>query len=182
MPGITKKRIAEAYLALADHKPVDKITVKDLVEECGITRQTFYYHFRDLPEVLEWMVAQFTRALLDKTLDQSPQAAMRILVGEVTAQASLLDKLMHSRRREDIERLFLGAVRSYLMMVMRQSPVLGEFSVDDLGTTLTFYSWGIAGLLIESCQRPNADLDALADQLWRLVSGQMLPKHTPCND
>ncbi len=36
-------------------KPMDKITVKDLVEICGVNRQTFYYHFDDVYDLLEWV-------------------------------------------------------------------------------------------------------------------------------
>ena len=48
-----KERIAASFAALAQKKPVDKITVKELVELCGISRQTFYYHFQDLLEVMQ---------------------------------------------------------------------------------------------------------------------------------
>ena len=49
-----KKTIAETLFRLLERKPVDKITVKELVDACGISRQGFYYHFRDIMEVVEW--------------------------------------------------------------------------------------------------------------------------------
>ena len=48
-----KRTIAEMLIKLLEHKPVDKITVKELVDACGISRQTFYYHFQDIMEVIE---------------------------------------------------------------------------------------------------------------------------------
>ena len=39
-------------------KPIDKITIKDLVEKCGLNRQTFYYHFDDVYDLLEWIFEQ----------------------------------------------------------------------------------------------------------------------------
>ena len=53
MSQLTKKAIVEATLRLAEKHPLNKITVRDIVEECGITRNTFYYHFHDIYEVLE---------------------------------------------------------------------------------------------------------------------------------
>ena len=53
MPVNMKAMIAETFLTLAGQKNVDKITVKDLVEACGISRQTFYYHFQDIIDVVE---------------------------------------------------------------------------------------------------------------------------------
>lgn len=43
-----------AALKLAAKKDIDKITVKDITEECHITRQTFYYHFQDVADMLDW--------------------------------------------------------------------------------------------------------------------------------
>ena len=49
MPLDMKDNIAEAARRLLMENNVKKLTVKDIVEECQITRQTFYYHFRDIP-------------------------------------------------------------------------------------------------------------------------------------
>ena len=54
MPLDVKTAVADAFQELLARKDVDKITVKDLVEACGISRQTFYYHFRDIVDVMEW--------------------------------------------------------------------------------------------------------------------------------
>ena len=58
MPVQVKPMIAEAFIRLSKQKNIDKITVKDLVEACGISRQTFYYHFQDILEVIEWSLDQ----------------------------------------------------------------------------------------------------------------------------
>lgn len=53
MPSFTKKAIMETFLRLMEKKPLEKITVRDLVDECGINRNTFYYYFQDIYAVLE---------------------------------------------------------------------------------------------------------------------------------
>ena len=45
MSGFTKEIIAKTFTELLDEKPMSKITVKDIVERCGVNRNTFYYHF-----------------------------------------------------------------------------------------------------------------------------------------
>ena len=45
----TKNAIVEAFWQLLDEKPFNKITVKNIVELCGVNRNTFYYHFSDTP-------------------------------------------------------------------------------------------------------------------------------------
>ena len=44
----TKKAIAFALKDLLSEKPLDKITINDIAEDCGINRMTFYYHFKDI--------------------------------------------------------------------------------------------------------------------------------------
>ena len=48
MPVDMKKLIAEAVHTLLIEKKVKKLTVKDIIEECHMTRQSFYYHFEDI--------------------------------------------------------------------------------------------------------------------------------------
>ena len=55
MPIDMKGTIAQAAMTLLTEKYVKKLTVKDIVEECHITRQTFYYHFADIPEMFRWI-------------------------------------------------------------------------------------------------------------------------------
>ena len=50
MPGFTRQIILHTLTELMNEKPLSKITVKDIVERCGVNRNTFYYHFRDIPD------------------------------------------------------------------------------------------------------------------------------------
>ena len=59
-----KKTIAEAARKLLIDKNVKKLTVKDIVAECQITRQTFYYHFEDIPALIQWVIKQSIPQLL----------------------------------------------------------------------------------------------------------------------
>ena len=45
MPNFTKIAIQQSFLRLLSQRPITKITVKDIVEDCGINRNSFYYHF-----------------------------------------------------------------------------------------------------------------------------------------
>lgn len=56
--NLTEKAIKDAFLKLLDEKPLNRITVKDIVEECGINRNSFYYHFPDIPSLVERIVTE----------------------------------------------------------------------------------------------------------------------------
>jgi len=53
--NITRNALAESLISLGLHKDIDKITVAEIVEKCGVNRQTFYYHFDDKYELLRWI-------------------------------------------------------------------------------------------------------------------------------
>lgn len=52
---LTKNALAHSLKSLMEHTPLNKITVKHLVENCGVNRQTFYYHFQDIYALLGWI-------------------------------------------------------------------------------------------------------------------------------
>lgn len=63
----TKYRIAESLKKFMEKKPFDKITVKEVIEDCDITRPTFYYHFEDMYDLLKWMFDTELLTLLEKS-------------------------------------------------------------------------------------------------------------------
>lgn len=101
MPVNMKAMIAETFLTLAGLKNVDKITVKDLVEACGISRQTFYYHFQDIIDVVEWLVERNTQTMLERSLAAGdPREAIRIFVADAVEKRDLIQRLLASQRLE----------------------------------------------------------------------------------
>ena len=81
MPGFTRQIILQTLTELMNEKPLSKITVKDIVERCGVNRNTFYYHFQDIPDAVEAMVREELDEIL--TSQQAPESVsecMEILV------------------------------------------------------------------------------------------------------
>lgn len=54
-PELTKQLIAQTLKKLMTHIPLDKISVRDIVESCEINRKTFYYHFHDKQALICWI-------------------------------------------------------------------------------------------------------------------------------
>ena len=64
MSQMTKRALVASLKDLLAEKPLDKITVTDLTEHCGVNRMTFYYHFKDIYDLVEWAcIESATRAL-----------------------------------------------------------------------------------------------------------------------
>ena len=54
MAQMTKNALADSLKTLLETRTVDKITISDITEHCGVNRMTFYYHFQDIYDLLEW--------------------------------------------------------------------------------------------------------------------------------
>ena len=175
MPVNVKAMIADAFLKLSREKNIDKITVKDLVEECGISRQTFYYHFQDILEVIEWSAEQAFDRLLERSLAASePEAVFQAFIAGAEDAEQLLQKLLRSQRREQIEGILVRSVRTYLRELAVKTDVpKPEIPYEDMEIALNFCTYGIVGLLLEGCGKKRDDRQKLARQMCHLLSGRI---------
>lgn len=79
MASLTRRSIMNSFVRLLEERPVNKISVKDIVEDCGINRNTFYYHFSDVPELVEEIVKAEADAIVGtriSSLEECVEAAM----------------------------------------------------------------------------------------------------------
>ena len=165
-----KSMIADAFMTLSKTKDVDKITVTDLVKACHISRQTFYYHFQDILEVLEWSVQQAFQEILAHSMDtEGPEDTLRSFIESSSEADALLKKLLHSQRREQIETILVNAVRSYLQEVLNRQDSKPDLPLADAKIMLDFCTYGIVGLLLENCGKKSLDKEKMAHQMQRLI-------------
>lgn len=61
----TKKMLSVSLKKLMARKPLHKISIREITEDCGVNRQTFYYHFEDIYSLVKWMYQQEAIKLLD---------------------------------------------------------------------------------------------------------------------
>ena len=67
MSQVTKRALEASLKKLLLEKPLHKITVSDITDDCGINRMTFYYHFKDIYDLVEWSCEEdASRALAGK--------------------------------------------------------------------------------------------------------------------
>ena len=122
MPVDMKNIISEKFVSMALSESIDKITVKALIEECDISRQTFYYHFKDIMDVIEWSVNKKMEDTLLKSLKaQKPEEAIEIFILSAAQNKDLIQKLLNSQRREHVEMAFMRATRTYLSEMIKKS-------------------------------------------------------------
>lgn len=150
MTQFTERAIKEAFIKLLNERPLDKITIKDITEECGVARNTFYYHFADIPTLLENILnAEIERVLSKTEFDLSWED------GFITgAQFALENKrfiyhVYKSVRREEVER-YLNSVAGEIMRryVNRAAEGLSVREEDKL-LIADFYRAALVGMTLD---------------------------------
>ena len=61
-----KEILAESFIEIAKTKKIDKITVKDITENCGYSSATFYRQLKDKYDLIAWSYTQDIRSIVDK--------------------------------------------------------------------------------------------------------------------
>lgn len=70
MSKLTQKAMAQAISDLLQTRTLDKITIKDITDACDLTRNTFYYHFHDVYDLLRWLFEEKSREIMERYEDQ----------------------------------------------------------------------------------------------------------------
>lgn len=178
MSSLTKNAISAAFFDLSKQKSIDKITVKDIVEVCSITRQTFYYHFQDIMDVIEWSLEQRMKEILAQSLKaDSAVEAIRILISTVEEHPEIIRKLMGSQKREHTERIIYESMKSYMQEMIDRKELFMDMTRSDMDMALNFYSYAIVGTMMEiSHKRKTVDLDLISKQIYSFITGSMFQK------
>ena len=156
MPVDMKAMIAGTYLQLVQHGNVDKITVKALIDACHISRQTFYYHFRDIMDVLEWSIQRETARLVEETLQvEGMGQALKLFISFAVERFPQLRRLLDSQKRVQLEAIMLDAVERYLSEVAKQRPRDVPLSYGDREVLLRFTACGLVGCCWSTAASPT---------------------------
>lgn len=105
MPSLTRNAIIHAFSQLLDERPLSKITVKDIVDACGINRNTFYYHFEDIPALIEAISKEEMDLLMQKHAKvDSMEDCLIIAVDFIMKKRRAVLHLYNSNNRDLYER------------------------------------------------------------------------------
>ena len=119
MANFTKQAIETAFLQLLNEKPLNKISVRDIVEKCGINRNSFYYHFQDIPSLIAEIITSYTDQLIEEyptisTLDECCEMAFRYALHNRSAVMHIYHSVNRDLFEESTMRLCDYAVTTYI--------------------------------------------------------------------
>lgn len=169
-----KTVIADTFIHMIEKEDLDKITVKHLIGECRISRQTFYYHFHDIMDVLEWAFRKSAEELAEKSLNaESRMDAVGFFVAFIKEHRDKLERMIYSRRWVQIEAMLVESVMMYLETMVRMKAPDWAVSYEERQILLRFLAGGMVGVLLEYAGKSHVNEEHLIMQLDRIINGMM---------
>lgn len=103
----TKKALAASLKKHMAKMPLNKITVRHLIEDCGVNRKTFYYHFRDIYDLLHWTIfEEAVVAVKHFDLIEECRKAISFAMDYVEKNDHMLNCALDSMGREFLKQFF----------------------------------------------------------------------------
>lgn len=172
----TKQALAAALKELMAQKPIDKITIHDITERCGIRRQNFYYHFEDVYDLMRWMFQEEALSLLlqhEGTLLW--QEGLLQLFRYIEDNRAVCLCALRSVGRDHLKRFFETDIHNIIHRTVEQIGLeIGAIQKDtdcaaDVELTTHFYVVAFSGMLESwltgEIERTPEELISFADQM-----------------
>lgn len=177
MPQMTKKAIIECTFELAEKKPLNKITVRNIVDRCGITRNTFYYYFHDIYEVIGVGISD----MLTQIKNNSNQESEQVLLGMVhfcIEHKKLWKNIYRSLGYEETSRYVTGYLHTILKDYVLSEANGLEISERDMNLILIFYEEALFGSMVRWLHNDKEnltpeELKSLLERMYTLLDGNM---------
>jgi len=176
MPIDTKKMIAEAARTLLLDKNVKRLTVKDIVEECQITRQTFYYHFEGIPELFRWVLEKDIKIFMQDALAlEDAEQGLRYFFLVAINGAPYLKKSMQTNYRNEFQDLLVQCVYQFFEQIVEQQHLYQNCTHSQVKLFLRYHSNAVIGLLQEWTEEDTKNLDQIVHSVYLLMTGAVSP-------
>ena len=150
MPNRTKEMLAESLMKLLARRTLDKITIQDIVDDCGYNRQTFYYHFHDIYDLIDWIFAAQTQELIEKcracgSLDVGVEA----VIAYMRENRRLILNILRSVNGEKLLDNLYRSAQSIVLSALENHPGVQELSAEYRELVAEAFKYALAGLLID---------------------------------
>lgn len=160
MPDSTKDTISQAYLELLDEGGSKTITVKDLVERAGVSRMTFYYHFTDIYDLVDWMFREYFEtavASIKSASDIWKIVAYRIFEMVENNDLGILDNYQHLDRAI-LDKNMTKLLHDIVQRCFEIDPACQKFSKPDREFLIQLMTYCLDGM-ISSMLDHDGELD-----------------------
>ena len=173
MSQVTKRALEASLKNLLLQKPLIKISISDITEDCGINRMTFYYHFKDIYDLVEWSCQEdASRALAGNKTYETWQQGILQLIRAVQDNKPFIMHVYHSVSREQVEQYLYKMLDPLLRIFVERLNI--PVKEEDKQFIIDFYKYGFVGLALEWIRRDmKTDPAIMAERLNTIMQGDL---------
>ena len=175
MSNMTKSALEASLKKLLLQKPLDKVTINDLTSDCGISRMAFYYHFKDIYDLVEWIcIEDATRALQGKKTYDSWQEGLRQIFEAVLENKTFVLNVYHSVSREQNENYLYKLTYGLIADVVEEKADDVPISDADKKFIADFYKYSFVGIMLDWIkQGMKADYQVIVEKMSISAKGSV---------
>lgn len=176
MSQTTKRALAASLKTLLLQKPLNKITINDIAEDCGISRMTFYYHFKDIYDLVEWVcVEDAARALAGKKTYDTWQKGFLNIFQAVLDNKPFIMNVYRAVGRERVEQYLNPLVHSLVLGVVEEKSAGMAVSQEDKNFIACFYEYAFIGIVLNWINdNMREDPAVIVERTSRLIHGNVV--------
>lgn len=175
MSQVTKRALEASLKNMLLRKPLDKITINDITDDCGMNRMTFYYHFKDIYDLIEWSCEEDASRALNgkKTYDTWQQGLLQIF-NAVLENKPFIMNVYRSVSREQVE-LYLYKITYKLLIDVVEEQAQGmQVKEADKKFIANFYKFAFVGLMLDWIKDDMREKpEIIVERLSLLIEGDV---------
>lgn len=179
-PVSTRDAIAAGFWSSLRKKSLDKITVTDVANACAITRQTFYYHFQTLQDLIVYAIDRYMADLTDRVIKgRTPLERLTISFAPAVQYPDIIRQLLASKKYPIYAILLDITLKNQFQLLLDQQ-VTHKINLDASEMTARFYSGAYLCVMSGACLRERVCPSRMAECYYHLLRGDLyFPREMP---
>ena len=149
MSQITKNALATALKKLLSKKELSKITISNITEECGVNRQTFYYHFKDIYDLLEWIFTNEVIEEIDNEIEENWQQKFIYIFEYVIQNKEFIKNVYSSGSKEYFLKFAYKQTNLLIINFIEKEYKDKKIKEENKKFIANFYKYGFVGVMEE---------------------------------
>lgn len=151
---ITKKAIAQSVKELMKKRDLQKITVADIVQNCGINRQTFYYHFQDKYDLVNWIYYNEVVSAVTIRKDFSDWSDVMLDVLNIMKKEKYFyTNALNVSGQNAFQEYFFSLTKSLISEIVSATQEGTDMREEDSNFIAEFYTYGLVGIVVQWARR-----------------------------
>lgn len=170
MSDLTKQALIASFKKLLETEPFNKITISDITNDCGLSRQTFYYHFRDIFDMIRWIYnSESLNEIGGRGGYGTWQDKIRELFDYTLNNKSLILGTFNSKCRNDLVGYYMDvSIRKISDIVEMKSD--GDIAEKDKKFIASVYAYAFVGIMVDwISDEMKESSEEMVDRVYKIV-------------